>query len=115
VKDESVMSAHDRGFAKFERVAVDFVSADRDPFSVRADVLVRAGEMVLEIDFDGDRQVVVGARDKSGSYAADAQMDGLAVRARWTSLFDEHVGIWSVSGDGWFFRFRFPKPPVAVA
>jgi hypothetical protein len=78
---------------------------------LRATVLVRKGEMVLDIELEGDRYLITGKLVGSFYAGKDEVRDGVQVDlvARWCLLGDVWVGWWLEDGVEYLFSFRLPK------
>lgn len=90
-----------------EDIEFVFVSGSFDATSARGRVLVRDGEMILDIEWQGTAYHVPGQREQSYFIGTDVD-----VRARWADLGTEFVGVWIEKGHEWFFRFRLPARPA---
>lgn len=97
---------------RFETL-IRFLS-EEDALELEAVVLVREGEMVIEIAAtdDNEHYLVVGAlqgRHWRGTNRS-ALPDAPAVQARWAELGDDFVGIWREDGREYLFAFDRPAP-----
>lgn len=99
---------------RYSNVEFEFLTAadkKRPHLIERGVVLVRDGEMVLEVDYNGDTQdpyVVCGTAERGFFHGRHKGRvpDDVAVEAKWTKLDDVYIGMWTEDGTDYFFRFR---------
>jgi hypothetical protein len=76
-----------------------------------ATVLVRMGEMVLDIVFE-DARILIPGKLVGSFYAGIGEVQDrvqAALVARWCLLGDVWVGWWLQDGEEYLFSFRLPK------
>src|SRR4051794_33030206 len=79
--------------------------------ALRGTVIVRDGEMVLEVELPGDRPYLIKGKECDGFYAGahDGHKDDVPVYARWTRLDNIWIGMWVEEGYDYLFSFELPS------
>lgn len=95
---------------KYENVNFRFLTEFDDPIATTGMVLVREGEMVLEVDHPDDRPYSIVAKMKGDHYAGvhEGIPGDVPVAAKWVQLDAGYVGGWYEDGQEWLFSFTLP-------
>ncbi|MGA9108336.1 MAG: hypothetical protein ACLQPN_06965 [Bryobacteraceae bacterium] len=96
---------------RWSNIQFEFVSLAGDADTNGGTVLVRDGEMVLEVECLGDRPYVIVGKAVDGFYRGfhQGQPDDAPVTAKWIRLDDIYIGTWREEGTEYLFRFRLPE------
>jgi hypothetical protein len=95
-------------------VSIQFFPPDDPPYTVRAQVIRREGEMVTSIPTQPSSgpYLVRGLKNKNLFLAGIDSLkheQHVHVIARWALLGDVYVGIWIEYGVEYLFSFRLPR------
>jgi hypothetical protein len=94
-------------------VSIQFLTPGEDMLNVRAMVLLREGEMVIDIPSQqsSDPYLVRGRKVEHFFAGVDSLERGERVHvvARWALLGDVYVGIWIEEGTEYLFSFKVPR------
>jgi hypothetical protein len=106
-----------RKIGRYDNVVFEFMN-DNTSLEQRGTVIVRAGEMVIEIpEQDGYAASLVIGKSQ-GHYFRGANSirgaDALKIDARWADLGDLFAGTWQDEDDDLLFRFRLPRAITKV-
>jgi len=106
-----------RKLGRYDNVVFEFLN-ETTSLEQRGTVIVRAGEMVLEIpEQDGCAASLVIGKSQ-GHYFRGANSirgaDALKIDARWADLGDLFAGTWQDEDDDLLFRFRLPRAITKV-
>jgi hypothetical protein len=96
---------------RWPKVQFEFVSLAGDVDASSGTVLVRDGEMVLEVECPGDRPYVIRGKAIDGLYRGihQGQPGDVPVAAKWIRLDDIYIGTWREAGIEFLFTFRLPE------
>ena len=97
---------------QYRDVPIQFLSPDDDAIDVTATVLLRQGEMVIDIPSQPSSGPYLVRGKKVVHFFAGvdslAHEDQAHVVVRWSLLGDLYVGIWIEEGVEYLFSFRLP-------
>ena len=103
---------------QYKDVQFEFLNAKNAEFVIGL-VLVREGEMVINIPPEGaPTYLVVGKQRENqfvGASKSLAGLDGPKVYARWSRLGASWVGTWREDAEEFLFKFTLPDQGVEVA
>ncbi len=96
---------------RWPNVQFEFVSLAGDADAHGGTVLVRDGEMVLEVECPDDRPFVICGKAVEGFFRGvhQGQPGDVAVVAKWIRLDDIYIGTWREGGAEYLFTFRLPE------
>jgi hypothetical protein len=95
---------------RYVDVEFEFLCPEQD-LTERGIVILRDGEMVLEVECNGDPidpYLICGKAERGffqGRHKGKIPED-VTVDAKWTRLDDIYIGIWTEDGEDYFFKFR---------
>jgi len=80
-------------------------------YETRGTVIVREGEMVLEVEWPDARPYLIRGKAKLDFFHGrhEGLPDDDRVEAKWIRLDDIYIGTWVEEGKDYLFRFRLPK------
>ena len=95
---------------RYTDVQFEVVSLGGVPWSYRGTVIVRDGEMLLEVEVPDERPYVI--RGKASGDFFQGRHEGLPddppVQAKWIRLDDIYIGTWLEEGIDYLFKFSLP-------
>jgi hypothetical protein len=98
---------------RYPNVSIQFLTPDEDALNVKAAVLLRQGEMVIDIpDQPSSGPYLVCGKQVDYFFAGIDSLEHeekVHVVARWALLGDVYVGIWIEEGVEHLFSFRVPR------
>jgi hypothetical protein len=96
---------------KYANVEFEFLSPVEKAEVLHGDVIVRDGEMLLDIPCPDDTPYDIHGKATGSFFRGQhhGQPDDLPVRAKWILLDDTYVGIWIEDGYEFLFKFKLPK------
>jgi hypothetical protein len=101
-------------FRRYSDVQFEFLSAVDGLESERGVVIVRDGEMVLEVECPGDRPYSIRGTLSHDFFAGwhEDRTGDVAVVAKWIRLDNIYIGTWTEAGKDYLFKFRLPPDAV---
>ena len=106
-----------RKFGRYDNVVFEFINATTS-LEQRGAVIVRAGEMVIEIpEQDGYWASLIIGKSQGHYFRGGNSIRGphaLKIDARWADLGDVFAGTWQDEDDDLLFRFRLPRAITKV-
>jgi len=101
---------------RYEDIQIQFLSAGGTVIEVKASVLLREDEMVIDIPSQPSSgpNLVRGKKADHFFAGVDSLEHEIQVNivARWSLLGDVYVGIWVEEGVEYLFSFRVPRSSV---
>ena len=92
---------------RYTDVQFEIVSLAGDSYAYRGTVIVRDGEMLLEVECPDERPYVI--RGKASCDFFQGRHEGLlgdpSVQAKWIRLDDIYIGTWLEEGIDYLFKF----------
>ena len=106
-----------RTIGRYDSVVFEFIN-EKTSLEQRGTVIVRAGEMVLDIpEQDGCAASLVIRKSQGHYFRGGNSIRGphaLKIDARWADLGDVFAGTWQDEDDDLLFRFRLPRAITTV-
>ena len=98
---------------RYPDVSIQFLTPDEDAVDLKAMVLLRQSEMVIDIpDQPSSGPYLVCGKKVDHFFAGVDSLtheEKVHVVARWALLGDVYVGIWIEEGTEYLFSFRTPR------
>src|SRR5262249_33462889 len=96
---------------RHDRVVFEFFHATEQPEVLYGEVLIRNGEMILEVELpeEGPYHIRGERLDTFFQGRHEGQPGDVPVRAKWILLDDMYVGIWVEDGKEYMFKFCLPS------
>lgn len=93
---------------QFEFFTVDGLESERGA------VIIRDGEMMLEVECPGDRPYSIRGTVTRNFFVGQHQdrPDDVRVEAKWIRFDDIYIGTWIQEGTDYLFKFRLPSDPT---
>jgi hypothetical protein len=100
---------------RYTDVQFEFLSALEGLELERGVVIVRDGEMVLEVECPGDRRYSIRGTLRRDFFVGrhEDQLGDTPVDAKWIRLDDIYIGTWIEGGNDYMFRFHLPPGAIA--
>jgi hypothetical protein len=100
---------------RYSDVQFEFFGADGLE-SQRGVVIIRDGEMALEIECPDDRPYSIVGAVRNGFFVGQHRdlPDDVPVEAKWIRLDDIYIGTWVEDGQDYLFKFRLPADPTSA-
>ena len=99
--------------AKFNDVEFEFLSLAKDVTvgPSRGAVILRDREMMLEIEYHGERPYNIRGNATGNFFSGrhEGIPGHIQVNAKWTRLDDIYIGTWVEEGREFVFKFRLPE------
>jgi hypothetical protein len=103
---------------RYPDVSIQFLTPDDDAFEVKATVLLRQDEIVIDIHDQPSSGPYLVCGKRAGHFFAGVDslehQEKVHVVARWALLGDVYVGIWIEEGTEFLFSFRTPRTRVTT-
>jgi hypothetical protein len=103
---------------RYPEVSIQFLTPDDEAVNVKATVLLRQGEMVIDIRDQPSSGPYLVCGEKVDHFFAGVDSlereENVHLVARWALLGDVYVGIWIEEGTEYLFSFRVPRKKVTT-